>query len=85
MERDTAVAHYFMDMAEREIGDCFRRLFDHDDDAMNTAADAALKFSGTLPNQDYVIPERSPTAAGTGRTPDRSAIKQFPGGSATVP
>jgi alkylation response protein AidB-like acyl-CoA dehydrogenase len=78
-DRDRAAAQYFMDMAEREIHDCFRRLFDNDDDAMRAAASAALKFSDTLPNDCFFIPEKSPIAAGTGRTPDRSAIKQFPG------
>jgi alkylation response protein AidB-like acyl-CoA dehydrogenase len=78
-ERDRTAALYFMDMAEREIDDCFRRLFDNDDDRMRAAADAALKFTETLPNAAYAIPERSPNAAGTGRAPDRSVIKQFPG------
>jgi acyl-CoA dehydrogenase family member 9 len=78
-DRDRAAAIYFMDMAEREIGDCFRRLAENDDDAMRAAAEAALKFSDTLPNGAYAIPEKSPIAAGTGRTPNRVAIKQFPG------
>src|SRR4051812_9172334 len=78
-DRDRAAATYFMDMAEREIHDCFRRLFENDDDSMRAAANAALKFSDTLPNNRFIIPEKSPIAAGTGRTPDRSAIKQFPG------
>ena len=47
-----------------EIGDCFRRLFENDDDAMRTAAQAALHYGQTLPNDQYVIPERSPIAQG---------------------
>ncbi len=78
-EPDRAAANYFMDMAEREIGDCFRALFEHDDDSMRAAARAALAYGQTLPNAAFAIPERSPVAAGTGRTVDPSAIKQFPG------
>jgi hypothetical protein len=85
IDRDQTAAHYFMDMAEREIGDCFRRLFEHDDEAMRTAAEAALRYSATLPNGDFVIPEKSPVAQGTGRTPDRAAIKQFPGNGVLRP
>jgi alkylation response protein AidB-like acyl-CoA dehydrogenase len=79
-ERDQAAAMYFFDMAEREIGDCFRRIFSNDDDSMRAAAQAALAFGQTLPNDEYAIPEKSPIAAGTGRTlRDDSAIKHFPG------
>jgi hypothetical protein len=78
-ERDRAAATYFMDMAEREIGHCFRGLFENDDDAMVAAAKAALAFSATLPNDPFAIPEKSPVAAGTGRQADQSAIQQFPG------
>ena len=76
-DRDSAAAHYFMEMAEREIGDSLRRLFENDDDSMRAATAAALKYSETLSNDRFAIPEKSPIAQGTGRTPDRSAIKQF--------
>jgi hypothetical protein len=78
-DRDNTAAIYFMDMAEREITDCFRRLVENDDDSMRAAAEASLKFADSLPNSAFAIPEKSPIAAGTGRTPDRTAIKQFPG------
>jgi alkylation response protein AidB-like acyl-CoA dehydrogenase len=80
-DRDRAAAVYFMDMAEREIGDCFRRLIENDDEAMRSAAQAAMRYGETLDNNQYVIPERSPTAQGTGKTPDCRAIRQFPGDS----
>ena len=53
--------------------------FEHDADSMKSAAEAAMKFNATLPNDRFAIPERSPIAAGTGRKVDQSAIKQFPG------
>ncbi len=46
---------------------------------MLTAADAALAHSQTLPNSDFIIPERSPNAMGTGRTPSQDHVRQFPG------
>jgi alkylation response protein AidB-like acyl-CoA dehydrogenase len=82
LERDRAAGVYFMEMAEREIERCLRELFENDDDAMLGAAKAALKYSEELPNGRFVVPESSPIAKGTGRKPDTSAIKQFPGGTA---
>jgi len=46
---------------------------------MLAAAAAALKYSETLPNELFTIPEKSPVAAGTGRRPKQDGIKQFPG------
>jgi hypothetical protein len=48
---------------------------------MTSAADAALTFSKTLPNNRFVIPERSSNARGTGREPRKEGVKQFPGSS----
>jgi alkylation response protein AidB-like acyl-CoA dehydrogenase len=76
-DRNKAAAIYFMKMADREIDDCFRRLFDNDDSAMTSAADAALTFSKTLPNSRFIIPERSPNAKGTGRAVRKEGVKQF--------
>lgn len=76
---ERASAEHFMGMAEREIADCFAHLYDNADETMRTAADAVLAWAQTLPNADYVMPERSPVAAGTGRTPGQRGIKQFPG------
>ena len=79
-DRDRAAALYLMDMAEREIRACFRALFDDNDDASAMeAAAAALAHSARLPNGNFVIPEASPVARGTGRTPRQDGIKQFPG------
>jgi alkylation response protein AidB-like acyl-CoA dehydrogenase len=78
-ESNRAYADYLMEMAFANIGDCFRSLFEHHDDAAMKAADAALAASTARPNDKYSIPEKSPVAKGTGRTPPTEGIKQFPG------
>lgn len=77
-QRRTA-ALYFMDVAKREARVALAALFDNDDTSMLAAADAALTYGQTLPNDRYVIHEASPNARGTGRTLTQSSIQQFPG------
>jgi acyl-CoA dehydrogenase family member 9 len=77
--RDHAAALHFFDLAELEIHQRLRELYDHPDQSMLTAADAELAHANTLPNSDFVIPERSPSAKGTGRVNSQDGIKQFPG------
>lgn len=79
-QRDKAAAMHFFDLAELEVMRCFRELYEHADDTMLAAADAVLKHNETLPNSEFIIPERSPTPArGQGRVPRQDGIKQFPG------
>lgn len=78
-ERDKAAALHFIDMAELVINTNISRLNKNDDDSMRTAASAALKHNDTLPNSDFIIPESSPNAKGTGRVSPKEHIKQFPG------
>jgi len=78
-ERDRAAAEHFLDLAEMEFNKNLRGLTENADESMRTAADAALRHNDTMPNSEFVIPERSPVAAGEGRSVDQSAIKQFPG------
>ena len=78
-ERDKAAAEHFMDLAELEIRSSLRELTENADSTMLLAAEAALRHSDTLPNSEFVIPERSPVAAGTGRSLSQDGIKQFPG------
>ncbi|MBA4028889.1 MAG: acyl-CoA dehydrogenase [Planctomyces sp.] len=78
-ERDRAAAVHFFDLAEREIEQRIRELYVNTDESMLAAADAALRYSDQLPNSSFVIPERSPIARGTGRTPRQEGITQFPG------
>jgi hypothetical protein len=68
-------------MAELVINTNISRLNKNADDSMRTAASAALKHNDTLPNADFIIPESSPNAKGTGRVPPKEHIKQFPGDS----
>ncbi|MFQ5686128.1 MAG: acyl-CoA dehydrogenase family protein [Candidatus Scalindua sp.] len=78
-ERDKAAALYFIDTAELVINTNISRLNKNADDSMRTAASAALKHNDTLSNADFIIPESSPNAKGTGRIPPQEHIKQFPG------
>jgi alkylation response protein AidB-like acyl-CoA dehydrogenase len=79
--RNRAAALHFLDLAEVEIHDNLRALYENGDETMLRAADAALKHSESLPNSGFYIPEKSPTAKGTGKTPGQKGIKQFPGKS----
>ncbi len=81
-ERDRTAALHFLDLAEAEIHERFRSLYENADDSMLAGAAAALRHTETLPNSDFVIPEKSPIAKGTGRTPNQDGIKQFPGDGA---
>ncbi|HYE02233.1 MAG TPA: acyl-CoA dehydrogenase family protein [Phycisphaerales bacterium] len=81
-ERDKAAALHFFSLAEVAIHDNFHHLFDHSDESMLRAAEAALRHNETLPNSEFYIPEKSPVAAGTGKRHGQDGIKQFPGGSA---
>lgn len=78
-EQDQAAALYFMDMAAREVNRSLNEVIDNDDTAMRSAAQAAIRYSDTLPNNQFIIPESSPVAKGSGRQPVRKSIKQFSG------
>jgi len=78
-ERDKAAAMYFFEMAAAEIHRCHHELLNNQDDTMRAAAEKALRYSEQLPNDQFVIPEASPNARGTGKKPAADGIKQFPG------
>jgi alkylation response protein AidB-like acyl-CoA dehydrogenase len=78
-ERDRTAALHFFDLAEVQIRDNVRHLYENDDDSMLAAAAAAIKHNDTLPNDLFVIPEKSPVAAGTGKKLRQDGIRQFPG------
>ncbi len=78
-ERDRTAALHFLDLATHWIRANWRALHANAFGTMRTAADAAIAHNDTLPNNRFVIPERSPTAAGTGRPLRQDGIKQFPG------
>ena len=70
-------------MADSEIRTNIRDLRQNTDRTTRTCARAAMNQMDSLPNSDYVIPERTPDASarGTGRTPDQAHIPQFGSGS----
>ncbi len=78
-ERDRTAALHFLDMAEGWIRECWRGLRENPDTSMRIAAAAAMKLNDTMPNNLFSVHERSPSAAGTGRTLRQDGIKQFPG------
>ena len=78
--RDKAAAVHFFDLAECEIRDSFRALWENADESVYPAAEAAIAHDDTLDTELFVIPERSPTEQrGHGRTPDQTHIPQFTG------
>ena len=78
-QRDKAAAFHFFDLAEVDVHRLFRELYENADDSMLSAAAATLRHNDSLANADYIIPEKSPSARGTGRAPKQDGIKQFPG------
>ena len=83
-DRDKAAAEHYCDYAVHEIDRILAELRHNTDDTMLDCAEKALAFNATLPNNRFVIPEKSPTAAGTGMTPRQDGIRQFPGDSVTT-
>jgi alkylation response protein AidB-like acyl-CoA dehydrogenase len=83
-ERNKAAAFHFFELAECGVHTCFRELYENADDTMLKACSAAMKFTGTLPNSGFSIPEKTPApnAQGSGRTRKQDGIKQFPGNNA---
>ncbi len=78
-EANKAAALHFFEIAELEIANRYRGLYENADKSMLKAASAALKHADTLPNSDYFIHEKSPNAQDTGMAPKQDSIKQFPG------
>jgi acyl-CoA dehydrogenase family protein 9 len=78
-ERDRTSALHFLELAEGAIKESWRALRDNADTSMRKAAAAAMAYNDTLPNAMFAIPEKSPSAKGTGRVLKQEGIKQFPG------
>jgi alkylation response protein AidB-like acyl-CoA dehydrogenase len=83
-ERNKAAAFHFFELAECGVHTCFRELYENPDDTMLKASSAAMKYTATLPNNEFSIPEKSPVAQGAGRIRKQEGIKQFPGDSEAV-
>ena len=78
-EKEKMSAIYFLDMAEVEIKKLFREQYENADDSMRIAAECAIQYNNRLPNSEFVIPEKSKNAMGTGKVVSQDGIKQFPG------
>lgn len=78
-ERDEAALEHFFDLAEIAILNNIRGLKRNADDSMRRAAQAAMAYTETLPNDAFFIHEASPVAKGTGRRLPTEHIRQFPG------
>jgi hypothetical protein len=78
-ERDRAAFEYLFDWFELKIERNCGELRDNADESMREAAEAALRYTDTLPNEDYYIHEGSPLGRDAGKTPPSEHIKQFPG------
>jgi hypothetical protein len=85
-ERNKAAAFHFFELAENAVHVCFRELYENADDTMLKAAETSLRYTQTLPNADFSLPEKSPLqgAQGSGRVRKQDGIKQFPGDSLDV-
>ena len=83
LANETKIVEHVCAMAEHEIGLNIRALRQNIDRTTVACAHAAMKQMDSLPNSDYVIPERTPdeSARGTGRNPDQTHIPQFGSGS----
>jgi acyl-CoA dehydrogenase family member 9 len=83
LQHDLAIVNHVFALGGEEIDNALRALWNNSDASIAPAAAVAFKRAETLPNADYVLPERTPDlkARGTGRKPDQSQIPQFGAGS----
>jgi hypothetical protein len=77
------IVEHICAMGAEEIDDAVRKLYRNTDSSMRAAFAAAASQLETLPDSDYVIPEKTPVEAvrGKGRQPDQTHIPQFGAGS----
>jgi acyl-CoA dehydrogenase family member 9 len=83
LEHDLALVKHVFALGGEEIDACMRGLWKNNDQSLVSAAAVVSKRVETLPNSEYVVPEKTPDlkARGTGRTPDQTHIQQFGSGS----
>jgi acyl-CoA dehydrogenase family member 9 len=83
LDHDLAIVKHVFSLGGEEIDACLRALRHNPDRTMIAAAAAAMKRAESLPNSDYVLPEKTPdlSARGKGRKPDQTHIQQFGSGS----
>ncbi len=76
-ERDKAAFKHVFDLFELQIYGNMRELRNNADRSMRLAAERALDYTRTLPDEHYHIHEASPVAEG--KPADNEHIRQFPG------
>jgi alkylation response protein AidB-like acyl-CoA dehydrogenase len=83
LEYESAMVDHIAAMAVEEHERALASLRQHCDDTMTKAAAAALRRNDSLPNADYVVPERTPDrgALGQGKKTPSPAVPQFGAGS----
>jgi acyl-CoA dehydrogenase family protein 9 len=83
LEHDLAIVRHVFALGGDEIDTCMRGLWKNSDQSLVNAAAVASKRVESLPNSEYVLPEKTPDlkARGTGRKPDQTHIQQFGSGS----
>ena len=83
LSHDKAMVDFIFAYGQYKINGWLRALRQNPDEAMLVAAEKALEFGDTLPNDDYYIPESTPDldARGSGKECDQEYIRQFGAGS----
>ena len=81
LEYELKVGGYFIRLAELDIRRQIWELSNNIDESMRQTAVTVRKAVDAMPNEKFSIPEKSPTAKGTGRVLKQDGIKQFGSGS----
>ena len=83
LSHDRAMVDFIFAYGQYKINGWLRALRQNPDEAMLVAAEKALEFGDTLPDEDYYIPESTPDldARGSGKECNQEYIKQFGAGS----
>ncbi len=83
LAQEMRIVEHVCDIADHEIRSSLGDLDTNTDRTMLACADAAMSRVETLPNSNYVIPEKTPdeSARGSGREPDQTDIPQFGSGT----
>jgi len=81
LDYELKVGGYFIRLAELDIRRQIWELSNNIDESMRQTAVTVRKAVDAMPNEKFSIPEKSPTAKGTGRVLKQDGIKQFGSGS----
>ena len=83
IDDELAMVHHVFAIGGSEIDACLQALQENTDGTMRPAAAATARMIDALPNERYVLPEKTPDVAalGSGRTANHDDIPQFGSGS----